>query len=107
MSKNIDKETLKALGITFSEEKEATILEALQTVLEERVGEAVAEVLEDDKLADLAKLAEAGDQEVIRKWVIDNVPDYQQIVNDEYDIMLGQLAADADTFDREVEPDKN
>ena len=92
----IDAATLHSLGITLDPEKEAALIATLQKTLEERVGVAIIELLSDEKAAELESLTEQGSQEQISEWIAANVPDYEEIVKDEYSMLLGEVVQNAD-----------
>ena len=44
----------------------------------------------------LAELQDKGDDKAVGEWINDNVPNLQEIAEDERDILLGELAENAD-----------
>lgn len=95
MDQLITKEHLDAVGITVAPDEEAALLDHLNETLEERVGLEVADSLNDDQLEALATLQEQDDPQAVRQWLTDNVPELQEMVNDERDILLGEIAENA------------
>ena len=96
--KTIDPAVLHAIGITLEPDKEAELLAKLQQTLEERIGEAIIELLSPEQAAELEKLVDKGDEAEISTWIAANIPDYAEIVQDEYDILMGEVAQNADKF---------
>lgn len=92
----ITRELLDEFGITLGDQDEASFLEHLNTTLEERIGAEITESLDDDKLQELLSLQENGTEEQVDNWVEQNVPELEQIVKDEIDIFLGEIAENAD-----------
>lgn len=96
MDQFITKELLASVGIAVKPEEEATLLEHLNETLQERVGLEITDSLDDDQLETLVSLQEKDDPVAVQQWLTDNVPELQEIVKDEIDILLGELAENAD-----------
>ena len=94
----ITKQLLDAAGVVVKAEDEQALIDHLNEVLEDRVGAEVVESLDDDQLDELATLQESDDQAAIQAWMQKNVPEMEDIVKDEIDILLGEVAKDADNF---------
>lgn len=97
MQDYITKDSLKALGINISDEDSTSLIAQLNTTVEERVGAEITEQLDDEQLKELLKLQETASDEVIGKWIAERVPDFEQIVQDNIDIVIGELAENADS----------
>lgn len=98
MKPAITPEVLRSLGIVLPKEKEDVLVAVLQQNLEERIGADIIETLTPEKADELNKLAEADDEAVTSKWIVENVPDYAQIIQDAYDILLGEVVNSADSL---------
>lgn len=96
----IDKNLLTSLGIALPANQEEEFLDYLYATLEERVGYAVTELLDDDEFDELMDLEETADDATIEAWVIQHVPDYTAVIQDEFDILMGELAENADSLAR-------
>lgn len=92
----ITKEMLATAGITVAPNEEDALLEHLNETLEERVGLEITNSLDDQQLDALAALQEQDDPTAIQQWLTDNVPELQDIIKDETDILLGEIAENAD-----------
>jgi hypothetical protein len=90
------KQILDALEVKLDEKQQAALHEHMQTTLQERVGLALAELLDDDEVSELIKLTHQDDQAGLVAWLDAHVPDYQEVVQDEIDILLGELAENSD-----------
>lgn len=86
---------LEEVGVNTDGDVDA-LLAHLNETLEERVGAAITELLDDDKLKELIALQDQENDEAVGEWIGENVPDLQQIAEDERDILLGELAENAD-----------
>ena len=96
MTQFITKELLDSVGVNVTPEEETALLEHLNTTLQERVGLEITDSLDDQQLEALASLQEAGDEQAIQQWLTDNVPELADIVKDEIDILLGEIAENTD-----------
>lgn len=94
----IDKNLLTSIGISLPENEEADFLKYLYTTLEERVGNAITQLLDDDEFDALMELELDADDATIEAWIRTHVPDYEQIIHDEFDILMGELAEHADSL---------
>lgn len=92
MENIITLELLKSTGITVPEEQLSPLLDYMNGVLEDRIGEAVVENLNDDELEELVALQESGDDEQVQIWLDANIPDLAEIIEDEVTILLGEAA---------------
>lgn len=96
----ITKELLEAAGVSVKPEDEQALIDHLNETLEERVGAEVVESLDDAQLDELAELQESDDPSVIQSWMQKNVTELDNIVKDEIDILLGEVAKDAGNFSK-------
>lgn len=92
----ITRELLDEFGISLDGQDEASFLQHLNNTLEERVGAEITESLDDNQLTALLDLQENGTDEQLGDWLQQNVPDLQQITQDEIDILLGEVAENSD-----------
>lgn len=88
----ITKETVLGLGIDLGDQDIDALLTHLNETLEERIGTEITDSLDDNQLQELLKIQESANDEEIGKWLETNVPDMKQIVQDEIDILLGEIA---------------
>lgn len=87
----LTKNLLNDLGIILSESDYALLAEHFETTLNERVINEIVLELEPQQAEELARLQQAEDAEVVN-WLRTNVTDIEEIVADEVDILLGELA---------------
>lgn len=95
-SQIITKQLLDEAGIDLSDQNVDTLIAHLNQTLEERVGTEITESLNDDQLKALLDVQETGNDEAVGAWLEQNVPELQEITQDEIDILLGELAENAD-----------
>ena len=82
---NLDEATKKDLDTEFT------------ATLQERVGNEILAYLTDDKVDEYNDVLDTRDDERIQKWLIDNVPDLNDIVTDEAHILIDELRANSKT----------
>lgn len=96
MQEYITEDTLKTLGINLEGKDVESLLAHLNDTVEERVGVEITESLDEAKLAELVELQEKASEEDLGAWLSANVPELDAIVSDNVDIVLGDLATNAD-----------
>lgn len=94
----ITKELLEEYDIDTDGQDVDALLTHLNETLEERVGAEITDSLDEDMLAELLELQENGKDEEAGDWLEKNVPELKEIVQDEIDILLGELAENADSL---------
>lgn len=87
----ITKELLEEFGIDLTDKDTDSLLAHLNETLQERVGTEITQSLTDEQLATLVALQEKGSDEEVSAWLEQNVPELQAIIDDEIDILLGDL----------------
>lgn len=88
--------TLASFGIQVNETTAQSLLEHINTTVEERIGTEITEALTDEQLKELLDLQEVGSEDQIGDWIAQHVPDYAQIVQDNIDIVVGEVAQNTD-----------
>lgn len=96
--KFITEEIINDLGINLDGQDVESLLNHLNETLAERVGTEITETLDDDQLKALLDLEETGNEEQVGEWLNQNIPNLQQITQDEIDILLGELAESSDAI---------
>ena len=93
----ITSDTLEEYGISISPEEQPTLLDHLNETLSERIGAEVTEQLDDDQLAELLVIQE-GSGKNMNAWLSERIPDLREIIQDEVDILIGELAENANSI---------
>lgn len=93
----LNKQLLQTLGIHLSDEDYALLSEHFESTLHERVINEVVLELSPEQAEQLASMQNSGDEEVA-SWLQTNVPNLGEIVSDEVDILLGELAEDSQSI---------
>ena len=102
MQDYITKDALLALGINLGDQDIDSLIAHLNETVEERIGTEITEELDDAQLEELVKLQETASEEEIGQWIATHVPEYEQIVQDNIDIVIGELAESADGINQAV-----
>jgi hypothetical protein len=100
MQEFITKDSLLSLGINLDGQDVDSLLDHLNDTLQERVGTELTESLNDEQLKTLVELQDKATDEEVGNWLEANVPEFEQIVKDEIDILLGELAENSDGLNK-------
>lgn len=98
MQELITADALIAMGIQLSGDDTKALVQHANDTLNERVGADIVESLNDEQLEEYLTLQQSDEDEKLTAWLTDNVPDLKQIVENERDILLGELAENADSI---------
>jgi hypothetical protein len=88
---------LEDMGINLDDATYAALSAHFEATLEERVVQEVIQELSPEQAAKLAEFKEANDEQMYQ-WLVQNVPSLPQIVSDEIDILLGEIAENAESI---------
>ena len=92
MNFDITLEDLQSIGINPQTEQVETTLSDLNNTLNERIGVEITESLTDEQLDEMMTVKQSGDKDALASWMSANIPEIKDIVSDERDILLGELA---------------
>lgn len=93
----LSKTLLKDLGIELNEQDYELLSEHFDTTLRSRVIEEIVEELTPEQAQELSTLQGTSDEHLLA-WLTSNVPNFNEIVSDEVDILLGELAENSEAF---------
>ena len=93
----LSKQLIQDLGIELSEQDYASLSEHFETTLQERVINEITMELSPEQAQELATMQSASDEDLLT-WLQANVPDLAEIVSDEVDILLGELAENSEAI---------
>ena len=91
---------LASTGIKIPEDEVDDYLDDLNEQLAERIGETVVTTLDPDQVDELAKLQETKSDEEINTWLRQQIPDLDDLIQQEVDILLGEVVDSADTVNQ-------
>ena len=100
MNPIITREVLEQAGVKLDGQDVDALLTRLNQTLEERVGTEITMSLSDEKLEEMVDLQESGTEDQLVEWMNTNVPELEQITQDEVDIILGELAENSDDISK-------
>ncbi len=92
---------LEDLGIHLSDVDYESLADHFDTTLNERVIDEIVAGLTPEQAQELANLQQADDTAVLQ-WLQANVTDLADIVSDEIDILLGELAESSEALDSQA-----
>lgn len=87
----ITKQDIDAIGIVVPEVQEDTFLTHVNETLQKRIGTEISNNLDDSQIDEMLSVQESNDDEKLQDWLKTNVPELTTIVQDEIDILLGEL----------------
>lgn len=99
-TQTITLEHLAQTGIDIDETEALALVEQLNATLEERVGEEITNALDDTKLGELMELRQTASETEMSQWIETNVPDLDAIIDDEIDILLGELSENTERLSK-------
>lgn len=91
----ITKEFLATIGIELDGSTYQAFAQHFEDTLFDRIIESVVDSLDDAQIQQLA-LMKNGDPEQLWKWLQVTVPELGEIIQDEIDILLGELAENSE-----------
>ena len=92
MNFDITLEDLQSAGINITPEQAEATLSKINDDLNERIGVEITEALTDEQLDEMMTVKQSGDKDALASWMSANIPEIKDIVSDERDILLGELA---------------
>ncbi len=95
----ITKSQLNAIGIKLPDDQIEALIQHVEDTVNERIGEEIVDSLDSDQLKELVELQNNGasDDEVSR-WIKERIPDYDEIIEDNVRIVLGELVESSDAI---------
>lgn len=82
----------------FSEEDKEKIAQSLYQKLEDRVGDQVSALVNDEQFEQFEALIGTGNEEKLDEWLDSNVPDYDRLVSTQLEQLKTELRADPQAF---------
>ena len=93
----LTKQFLADLGIELSEQSYELLAEHFETTLQDRVLDEIVAELTPEQAAELAQMRDAGDERIYA-WLQETIPELSDIISDEVDILLGEVAEDSEAI---------
>lgn len=92
----LSKDFLQNIGLRLSDDEYTAFADHAETTLRERVIEEILSSITPEQAHELAQLQHENDEVRIQEWLTANVKDLAEIISDEIDILLGEVAEQAD-----------
>ena len=95
----ITKAQLSSVGINLPDDQAQALIQHVEETVNERISEEIVDSLDDAQLAELVALQD-GDvpAEQLEAWIRERVPEYDEIVEDNVTIVLGELVENSDAI---------
>lgn len=95
----ITKAQLSSVGINLPDDQAQALIQHVEETVNERISEEIVDSLDDAQLAELVALQD-GDVPVeqLEAWIRERVPEYDEIVEDNVTIVLGELVENSEAI---------
>lgn len=95
----VTKAQLNSIGINLPEDQMQTLIQHVEDTINSQIGEEIVESLDDDQLKELVQMQDNdAPAEEIDAWIRARVPEYDEIIEDNVAIVLGELANNSDAI---------
>lgn len=95
----VTKAQLNSVGINLPDDQMQALIQHVEETINERISEEVVESLTDEQLAELVKMQDSNaPAEEIDAWIRERVPEYDEIIEDNVTIVLGELVENSDAI---------
>ena len=91
MNELFSKEFLASIGVNLDDETYAALAQYSEDMLNARVVESVVELLDEEQLEQLQAMRGSSPDQ-IAAWLTRNVPELPAVIEDEINILLGDIA---------------
>ena len=98
----ITKAQLSSVGINLPDDQAQALIQHVEATVYERISEEIVDSLDDAQLAELVALQ--GDDvpaEQVEAWIRERVPEYDEIIEDNVTIVLGELVENSEAIQAE------
>jgi hypothetical protein len=96
MNGSITKEELLELGVELKGDELDKLVDELNDKIDELVGDEILSSLTPDDIDKLADMQDSATDEDLADWLVNKVPDYPEILENNKDIVLGDYAEGLD-----------
>lgn len=95
----VTKAQLNSIGINLPDDQMQALIQHVEETINERISEEIVESLTDEQLAELVKMQDSNTPaEEIDTWIRERVPEYDEIIEDNVTIVLGELVENSDAI---------
>lgn len=96
MQNYITKLDLLDLGVKLDDASLKTLVDDLNAKVDEEVGNEIIDSLTPEDVEKLADMQDTATEEELGQWIAEHVPDYEEIIEDNTAIVLGDFADSLD-----------
>lgn len=95
----VTKAQLNSIGINLPEDQMQALIQHVEDTINSQIGEEIVESLDDDQLKELVQMQDNdAPAEEIDAWIRERIPEYDEIIEDNVAIVLGELANNSDAI---------
>ena len=95
----VTKAQLNSIGVNLPDDQMLALIQHVEETINERISEEVVESLTDEQLAELVKMQDSNvSAEEIDAWIRERIPEYDEIIEDNVTIVLGELVENSDAI---------
>ena len=95
----VTKAQLNSIGINLPEDQMQALIQHVEDTINSQIGEEIVESLDDDQLKELVQMQDNdAPAEEIDAWIRARVPEYDEIIEDNVAIVLGELVNNSDAI---------
>lgn len=95
----VTKAQLNSVGINLPDDQMQALIQHVEETINERISEEVVESLTDEQLAELVKMQDSNaPAEEIDAWIRERILEYDEIIEDNVTIVLGELVENSDAI---------
>jgi hypothetical protein len=94
----ITRQLLADIGISLDDAAYVQFTEQYEAELDNRIVNEIVDELDTEQLRELTRFKDSGDDAGLQRWLIENVPDLDKIVEEEMAILLGEIAENSELF---------
>ena len=95
----VTKAQLNSIGVNLPDDQMQALIQHVEETINERISEEVVESLTDEQLAELVKMQDSNvSAEEIDAWIRERMPEYDEIIEDNVAIVLGELVENSDAI---------
>ena len=97
----VTKAQLNSIGINLPDDQMQALIQHVEDTINSQIGEEIVESLDDDQLKELVQMQDNdASAEEIDAWIRERIPEYDEIIEDNVAIVLGELVENSDAIQK-------
>ncbi|USN96364.1 MAG: hypothetical protein H6797_04795 [Candidatus Nomurabacteria bacterium] len=101
MQNHITTDDIRNLGVTLNDEELEKLVAELNDKVDGMIGNEIITSLTPEDVDTLAEMQEKATDEEIGEWISEHIPDYEEIIEDNRNIVLGDFVDTSDLIDKD------